>query len=395
MLYIFSRLKKTIVRSSFILLVFSFFLLQKNIAQVNFPKITWAEACKKAAASNKLIFLDAYTTWCAPCKMMEKEVFPRVPVGDFYNNNFICVKMNMEKGEGLALARKYNIHAFPTFIFANAEGKMLHTDAGGKSIDQTLAMGNLAMNPTERMDALDTKFLQGGSAEEDFLKTYIDKRFNLQNYSHQAAAEAYLLLQNSWETPENIDFISKYIQNPGSKAFTYLLDNKAKFIKQLGKPKVESKIESCIYEELNKGNCLTGVEAMTGVLQRQYKERADYYLARYKVVYAKSLYDIVTFQSAATDYFTKFPPEDPAEWGNIALYATHFPLDKSLLKTAIAWTDKGIAQEDNFDCRLAKAQLLAYMGKHRKAKKSAKSAIAFAKKSGEDAAKAIKFLEGL
>ncbi len=383
------------MRQSFILFVFSFFLLQKNIAQVNFQKITWSEACKKAASSNKLIFLDAYTTWCAPCKMMEKDIFSRVPVGDFYNNNFICVKIDMEKGEGLALARKYNIHAFPTFIFANAEGKMLHTDAGGKNIEQTLAMGNLAMNPTERMDALDTKFLRGGSAEEDFLKTYIDKRFNLQNYSHQAAAEAYLTLQNSWETPENIDFISKYIQNPGSKAFTYLLDNKAKFIKQLGRSKVETKIESCIYEELNNGNCLTGVEAMTEVLQRQYKERANYYVARYKIVNAKSLYNMAAFQSAATDYFAQFPPEDPAEWANIALYATHLPLDKNLIKTAIEWTDKGIAQEDNFDCRLAKAQLLAYMGKHRKGKKAAKAAIAFAKKSGEDASKAVKFLESL
>jgi hypothetical protein len=146
---------------------------------------------------------------------------------------------------------------------------------------------------------------------------------------------------------------------------------------------------------LYKGSVRTGVEAMQTVLEKQYGERAPYYLARYKAVFAQATFDVAGFQTLANEYFTKFPPEDPAEWSAMALYATHFPVDKNLLKTALVWVENGIKQEDNFDCRFVKAQLLRYAGKNRKAKKTAKTAIAWAKKNGENTDKIEKFLEDL
>ena len=380
---------KTLITS----VLFIFFLQNAFSQGIDFKKMTWAEAQKEAATSKKNIFLDAYTTWCAPCKMMEKDVFPDANVGNFFNEHFVCIKMDMERGEGIDLARLLNIHAFPTFIFADEKGNVLHIDAGGKNIAQTLAMGNLSLDTKERMIAQDDKFNQGGSADVDFLRTYIDKRFALQNNSHQAATEAFLALQNDFSLVENMDFILKYVQNPGSKGFLYLLENKAAFVKQFGKQKIDSKIETCIYNELYQGEARTGVEAMEKILQKQYGERANYYLARYKIVYAKAMFDSPTFLSASEAYFSSFPPEDPAEWATVALYSTAFPRDKNTLQTAISWVEKGIKQEDNYDCRLAKARIYQYWGKNRKAKKYAKQAIEFAKKSGEDASKAMKLLE--
>lgn len=376
-------------------ILFIFFTQNIFSQGIEFKKMTWAKAQKEAQKSKKLIFFDAYTTWCAPCKMMEKDVFPNENVASFFNQNFICTKMDMERGEGVELARLLNIHAFPTFIFADENGKVLHVDAGGKNIEQTLAMGNLALDSKERMAAQDEKFNQGGSADVDFLRTYIDKRFALQNNSHQEATEAFLTLQNNFSAPENMDFIFKYVQNPGSKGFTYLLDNKAAFTKQFGKQKTDSKIENCIYNELYQGDSRTGIDAMETVLKRQYAERTDYYLARYKVVFAKSMYDAPSFLINAEAFFKAFPPEDPAEWATIALYSSVFPSQKEVLKTALTWVEKGIKQEDNFDCRLVKARLYQYLGKNRKAKKYANQAIDFAKKSGEDSAKAVKLLESL
>ena len=49
----------------------------------------WAEALQMAREQNKLIFLDAYTTWCGPCKMLAKNVFTDSQVGEVYNNKFI------------------------------------------------------------------------------------------------------------------------------------------------------------------------------------------------------------------------------------------------------------------------------------------------------------------
>src|ERR1700744_2942723 len=58
--------------------------------------LNWQQLISKAKAENKYIFLDCYTTWCAPCKKMEKEVYTTQAVGSLYNDKFICVKLQMD-----------------------------------------------------------------------------------------------------------------------------------------------------------------------------------------------------------------------------------------------------------------------------------------------------------
>ena len=56
---------------------------------IKFEQGNWANTLAKAKAENKIVFVDAYTTWCGPCKKMDAETFPDKMVGDFYNKNFI------------------------------------------------------------------------------------------------------------------------------------------------------------------------------------------------------------------------------------------------------------------------------------------------------------------
>lgn len=74
---------------------------------------TWEEVKAKAKEADKLVFVDAYTTWCGPCKRMAANIFPLPEVGEFYNANFINYKLDMEKGEGPDFARKYGVRAIP------------------------------------------------------------------------------------------------------------------------------------------------------------------------------------------------------------------------------------------------------------------------------------------
>ena len=67
---------------------------------VDFKQITLKEALEQAKAQGKMVFMDCYTTWCGPCKMMTEEVFPQKEAGDFFNAHFVNVKFDMEKGEG-------------------------------------------------------------------------------------------------------------------------------------------------------------------------------------------------------------------------------------------------------------------------------------------------------
>jgi thioredoxin 1 len=92
---------------------------------IQFTEATWSAILKKAKAENKIIFFDAYTTWCGPCKLLQKNVFTRDDVAKVFNDNFINVKFDMESGEGPALASKYPIQGYPTLFFISPKGKVV------------------------------------------------------------------------------------------------------------------------------------------------------------------------------------------------------------------------------------------------------------------------------
>lgn len=92
---------------------------------IQFTEGKWSALLKQAKKENKLIFLDAYTTWCGPCKQLQKNVFTRDDVAATFNGKFINVKIDMEAGEGPSLARRYPIEGYPTLFFINGKGKVV------------------------------------------------------------------------------------------------------------------------------------------------------------------------------------------------------------------------------------------------------------------------------
>ena len=107
-----------------------------------FEKMPWAKVLEKAKKENKLIFFDAYASWCGPCKMLQKNVFTRADVADVFNKKFINVKYDMEIGEGESLARVYPLQAYPTLMFINANGKIVQQVVGYQSPEALIQIGN-------------------------------------------------------------------------------------------------------------------------------------------------------------------------------------------------------------------------------------------------------------
>ncbi|MCS7072836.1 MAG: thioredoxin family protein [Bacteroidia bacterium] len=99
-------------------------------AQVQFFTGTWTEALALAQKKKQPIFVDFYTTWCGPCKMMSKTTFQDVEVGKFANSNFIAVKIDAEKGNGIQLADQYKIEAYPTIVFLSPTGEEIGREVG-------------------------------------------------------------------------------------------------------------------------------------------------------------------------------------------------------------------------------------------------------------------------
>ena len=99
---------------------------------ISFTQGNWKEVQALAAQENKAIFLDVYTSWCGPCKMMANKVFTQKEAGDYFNANFINYKIDAEKGEGIEIAKKYQISSYPTCLFLTPDGKLVSSFVGAK-----------------------------------------------------------------------------------------------------------------------------------------------------------------------------------------------------------------------------------------------------------------------
>ena len=91
--------------------------------------------CMESASNLKMVFMDCYTVWCGPCKMMNERVFTQKVVGDYFKKHFIPLKVDMEKGEGIALRKKFDVNAFPTMFILDAEGNIVGKLQGARDTD--------------------------------------------------------------------------------------------------------------------------------------------------------------------------------------------------------------------------------------------------------------------
>ena len=103
-----------------------------------FTEGTFAEICAKAKKEKKNIFFDAYASWCGPCKLLKRDVFTTKTAGDFFNKKFINVAMDMEKGEGVALAPAFQISAYPTLLILNHKGEIIGRTMGYQSAEKLI-----------------------------------------------------------------------------------------------------------------------------------------------------------------------------------------------------------------------------------------------------------------
>ena len=113
-------------------------LLQSAEKGIQFDHSSFGELLAKAAQQKKLIFVDCFTAWCGPCRGMANDVFTRKEVGEYFNTHFINAKINMEKGEGVELAKKYQVSAYPTLLFIDQKGEVVHRTVGAKSAGELL-----------------------------------------------------------------------------------------------------------------------------------------------------------------------------------------------------------------------------------------------------------------
>ena len=113
--------------------------------EIVFANRNWKEVMAEAKKSGRFIFVDAYTSWCGPCKLLKSTTFKDKKTADYFNKNFINFSADMEKGEGPALAEKWDITAYPSLIFFSSEGEMVLKQGGYVNAETLLEFARQAL----------------------------------------------------------------------------------------------------------------------------------------------------------------------------------------------------------------------------------------------------------
>jgi len=225
------------ILSIVVLFVFNSIVLQAQQEKgIKFETgLSWTQIKEKAKKEKKYIFLDAFTTWCGPCKMMSKDIFPQDSVGLFFNNNYINVaaqfdvtkKDNQEVKnwyqDVVALKKEYKINSYPTYLFFNPEGQLVHTIIGASlTATEFITKSKVALDPKLQYLSLKTRY-ETGDKDPDFLRALLTSAIS--NRDRQIVAEVasqYFASQKDLLTPDNLNLLAATthkISDPGFAVF--------------------------------------------------------------------------------------------------------------------------------------------------------------------------------
>ena len=213
---------------------------------------TLQDAIDKAAKENKMVFLDCYTSWCGPCKMMSESVFPTKEVGDYMNPKFVSIKIDMEKGEGPELAKRVEISAYPTFILFDKNGKEINRSVGGSDAEKFIARVKECIE-TPAGPSLAERF-ESGERGREFLLEYFDL-LGKQYRRKQLNEVAELLLEGQAETFASDSALVKVfasgLENPYNPAFLYAATHPEVMKPLMGDRRYDDKIRSVLNAQSN------------------------------------------------------------------------------------------------------------------------------------------------
>lgn len=239
----------------FILFIAVFAAMSMSVAaqnrSINFEQTKeWKKVIKKAKKEKKLIFLDCYTSWCGPCKMLSMHVFTNDKVADFFNTRFVNVKFDMEKDtDGVMLKKQFEVKFFPTLLFIDPESEeVLHRLVGAGKADWLISGGKLAMDPDNNLRSLMKRY-GDGERESELIRDYANALFSA--YAREEAeriACEYLdsLPLDSLMTPENWALLKRVVNDPLCPLLKRIMAEREKFYPLLGQKEVDGKLEKVI-----------------------------------------------------------------------------------------------------------------------------------------------------
>jgi thioredoxin-related protein len=372
------------------LLILSLFVGQSLClnAQIEFEHGSFAEAKQKAAKENKLIFIDAFTVWCGPCKQLAKNIFPLPEVGEYFNKNFVNVKIDMEKGEGIDMAKQYAVNAYPTLLFVNAKGELVHRTCGLMPKESLLEEATKAVSGENTfVEVQNSKNKIMGNPSEA-LKYFQVMDNACAKFEKDVDAFFASISDKQLEEESTDKIITKYITSSNNKGFEYIVTHKKQMSEKWGEEKYNAYIKNLFLNEIGNSNAknkpqMTALEARVN----QYAVGEDkMYLNNFmQITIAEQNNKIDDYAKATITFVNKYGMNDANLLNN---YAWNFyeKVDKvEYLQQAEKWAETSCSmQKADWHALDTYAAVLFKLKKKDQAAAEAQKAISLGKRLGED-----------
>lgn len=367
---------------------------------IQFQDLPFKDLVAKAKKEKKIVFIDAYASWCGPCKMMEKNVFTQKSVGDYFNTNFVNARFDMEKGEGRDIAAKYGVRSYPTYLFLNGDGELVSQNYGYMEESLFLSMAQDVNAPNNKKGSLKERFAQG-EKDPEFLINVMKLTSTSDFEFAKKASERYF--ENKKKTDEfskedigYLLFFLKSLEDPNYKVFT---SRKAEIIKFLPEDtykqfddqlKLSKIMDESIDQKNKKINDTYFLEKATPLIG-EYDAKTR--LNQTKLSFYEQNANFSEYEKTALEYYKNSDSFDSNDLLKTAWVFSEHVKTPSSLKKAVEWAEKSVMRGETSENTYILARLYFLTGNTEMAKTYAEMSKKLALLANKDASLSEKLLQ--
>ncbi len=322
--------------------------------------LSWSGILARAKAENKYIFMDCYTTWCGPCKYMSANIFPQEETGNYFNDKFINVKVQLDTiakdddhvkawyADAHDIMTEFNIRAFPTYLVFSPDGQAVHRLVGSR----LNAKGFI----TDMQEAFDTskqyytqlaEFKQG-RRDSAFLHRLALQATSLYVISDATPiANAWFATQPSLFTPECMKLMGELTTSTTDPGFDIFLHHATEADKVLGAGRAERLVTDLLIKDYvlpktkSAGAAGPNWKAIEPDIAKKFPEQAPEVVAQAKVLYYQHNQDWPHFETAIVAYMQKYgAAASPDDLNSYAWTVFQNCSDMTCVAEALEWSKR-------------------------------------------------------
>ncbi|MEO9484081.1 MAG: DUF255 domain-containing protein [Ekhidna sp.] len=358
-------------------------------AQIKFEEGTWDEAVAKSRMTGKLIFLDAYATWCEPCAEMEEYTFTDLEVANFFNETFINVRMDMESYPGVELAEQYAIGVFPSYLFIDSNGDVTHRGCGAMDGNEFLQLGKETTDQNLTLASFESRY-GGGERSANFMLSYLElleyacldaERFAVEYL--RGVEPSRLTEETPWEV------FAAYQWDIYGREFQYLLENRDLYEKEIGKEQVDAKLYDTYlaqYQEIFEAEELHdfGMRALIHAIEDVTFSGSDTLKLMMNLHHAEFTENWSDYAGYAIELVGMTEVDDPEQLNELAWKFYLFVDNKNQLEIASSWAQQAVDKQPEPSVIDTYASIQYKLGNRKKAVELEKRALELAKELYDD-----------